>query len=73
MRKNRKEKIQDVRVFEKSEFSTWPLQDCFFKVQCKMNLDASNHDLIKIDDKESIRCHILKSHERTEDQRLSIN
>ena len=50
-----KEKIQDIRVSEKSEFSTWPLQDCFFKVQCEMNSDASNHELIKIDDKESIR------------------
>ena len=36
---------------------------CFFKVQCKMNSDASNHELIKIDDKESIRCHILKCFE----------
>ena len=63
MRKSRKEKIQDIRVSEKSEFSTWPLQDCFFKVQCKMNSDASNHELIKIDDKESIRCHILKCFE----------
>ena len=25
---------------------------CFFKVQCKMNSDASNHELMKIDDKE---------------------
>ena len=40
MRKSRKEKIQDIRVSEKSEFSTWPLQNCFFKVQCKMNSDA---------------------------------
>ena len=63
MRKSRKEKIQDIRVSEKSEFSTWPLQDCFFKVQCKMNSDASNHELIKIDDKGNIRCHILKCFE----------
>ena len=61
--KSRKEKIQDIRVSGKSEFSTWPLQDCFFKVQCEMNSDASNHELIKIDDKESIHCHILKCFE----------
>ena len=62
-KKKVQEKIQDIRVSEKSEFSTWPLQDCFFKVQCKMNSDASNHELIEIDDKESIRCHILKCFE----------
>ena len=47
--------MQDIRVSEKSEFSTWPFQDSFFKVRCKMNSDASNHELIKIDDKKSIR------------------
>ena len=76
MRKSRKEKIQDIRVSEKSEFSTWSLQDCFFKGQCKMNSDASNHELIKTDDKESIPRHILKCFEISwvrEDQKLSIN
>ena len=59
MRRKSERKIQDIRVFEKSEFQP---SHCFFKVQCKMNSDASNHEL-KIDDKESIRCHILKCFE----------
>ena len=44
-------------------FPTWLLSDCFFKVQCKMGSDVSKHELIKIDHKESIRCHILKCFE----------
>ena len=61
MRKSRKEKKSKIsEASKKSEFSTRPLPECFFKVRCKMSSDASNHELIKIDHKESIRCHILK-------------
>ena len=57
MRKSRKEKIQDIRGFREIRVGH------FFKVQCKMSSDASNHKLIKIDHKESIGCHNLKCFE----------